>query len=267
MVSLASPHKYSDADRFLPYSPPLPSYKLSTYPPTRSRHRRTPEMLDHEHAVAQALGFVDTDRMLKYGDPLRDGEVTNQHVGNLKQTRSIVTNVPYRILDAPGLRNDFYTNLVAWSSTGNYIVVGLGSDVFVWTEHEGSTLAIMRNVSGDVTGLSFSPNNVVAVSRNDGSLCCYDVETQRMCAVYRHRRDAIISSVAWLGIANLFVGDTSGCVTHLRIKFNFASGINTIHKGRVMKGHEQQICGGQNFFKFYFNWGGDLLTFRYQCQS
>lgn len=42
-----------------------------------------------------------------------------------------VCKTPYRVLDAPELADDFYLNLVDWSST-NVLGVGLGSSVYLW---------------------------------------------------------------------------------------------------------------------------------------
>ena len=50
-----------------------------------------------------------------------------------RQLRS-VCKTPYRVLDAPDLADDFYLNLVDWSST-NVLGVGLSSCVYLWTAH------------------------------------------------------------------------------------------------------------------------------------
>ena len=53
-----------------------------------------------------------------------------------RQLRS-VCKTPYRVLDAPDLADDFYLNLVDWSST-NVLGVGLGSCVYLWTAHNAA---------------------------------------------------------------------------------------------------------------------------------
>lgn len=47
-----------------------------------------------------------------------------------KQPRA-VSKVPYKVLDAPDLADDFYLNLVDWGSM-NVLGVGLGSCVYMW---------------------------------------------------------------------------------------------------------------------------------------
>lgn len=49
----------------------------------------------------------------------------------LKSTRKI-PKVPYKVLDAPNLQDDFYLNLLDWSST-NVIAVGLENSVYIWS--------------------------------------------------------------------------------------------------------------------------------------
>jgi cell division cycle 20-like protein 1 (cofactor of APC complex) len=52
-----------------------------------------------------------------------------------KQPRA-VSKVPYKVLDAPELADDFYLNLVDWGST-NILGVGLGSSVYMWNSNTG----------------------------------------------------------------------------------------------------------------------------------
>jgi len=51
-------------------------------------------------------------------------------MGEQSKPRKIAPN-PYRILDAPGLCDDFYLNLVDWSAK-NMLAVALDSSVYVW---------------------------------------------------------------------------------------------------------------------------------------
>ena len=51
-------------------------------------------------------------------------------IGEQSKPRKIAPN-PFRILDAPGLQDDFYLNLVDWSAQ-NILAVALESSVYVW---------------------------------------------------------------------------------------------------------------------------------------
>lgn len=42
-----------------------------------------------------------------------------------------IPKAPFKVLDAPELQDDFYLNLLDWSSL-NLLAVGLGSAVYLW---------------------------------------------------------------------------------------------------------------------------------------
>lgn len=47
-----------------------------------------------------------------------------------RATRSI-PKTPFKVLDAPDLQDDYYLNLLDWSSQ-NVLAVGLGPTVYMW---------------------------------------------------------------------------------------------------------------------------------------
>lgn len=70
-----------------------------------------------------------------------------------KLTRQI-SKVPYKVLDAPDLQDDFYLNLVDWSNN-NYLAVGLSSCVYLWSAstskvHKLCDLSSSESDPGDV---------------------------------------------------------------------------------------------------------------------
>lgn len=62
-----------------------------------------------------------------------------------KDEKRKIAKCPFKVLDAPGLQDDFYIDLLDWSSK-NEIGVGLGKAIFIW--HAGT---------GNVTKLCESP--------------------------------------------------------------------------------------------------------------
>ena len=69
---------------------------------------------------------------------------------------------PYRVLDAPDLADDFYLNLVDWSST-NVLGVGLGSCVYLWTAHTAavSKLCDLSQAQDTVSSVSWVQKVIV----------------------------------------------------------------------------------------------------------
>ena len=49
-----------------------------------------------------------------------------------KQNKRVIQKIPFKVLDAPALQDDFYLNLVDWSSTNN-LAVGLSSCIYIWS--------------------------------------------------------------------------------------------------------------------------------------
>lgn len=54
--------------------------------------------------------------------------------GSAKKPKRNISRVPYKVLDAPSLQDDFYLNLVDWSKS-NVLAVALGNSVFLWSAY------------------------------------------------------------------------------------------------------------------------------------
>lgn len=70
-----------------------------------------------------------------------------------KQPRA-VSKVPYKVLDAPDLADDFYLNLVDWGSS-NTLGVGLGSCVYMWNGQSGQVDKLCDLQDDTVTSVSW----------------------------------------------------------------------------------------------------------------
>ncbi len=65
-----------------------------------------------------------------------------------------VSKVPFKVLDAPDLAEDFYLNLVDWGST-NILGVGLGSCVFMWNSQSGQVTKLCDLEDDIVTSVNW----------------------------------------------------------------------------------------------------------------
>lgn len=76
-------------------------------------------------------GIIDSPNSEKYSvSPVRP---TSQAVLQVrKKPPRYISKVPFKVLDAPELADDFYLNLVDWGSS-NILGVGLGSSVYLWS--------------------------------------------------------------------------------------------------------------------------------------
>ena len=58
-----------------------------------------------------------------------------------KKTPRHISKIPYKVLDAPELQDDFYLNLIDWGST-NILGVGLNTCVYLWNAQSGNVSLI-----------------------------------------------------------------------------------------------------------------------------
>ena len=101
--------------------------------------------------------------------------------------RKIASN-PYRVLDAPGLCDDFYLNLVDWSAQ-NMLAVALENSVYVWNATT-STVQQLCDVEEDdqITSLSWSNRGGhLSVGTKGGEVQIWDVNhKKRVRQLYGH---------------------------------------------------------------------------------
>jgi cell division cycle 20-like protein 1 (cofactor of APC complex) len=91
-----------------------------------------------------------------------------------KQPRA-VSKVPYKVLDAPDLADDFYLNLVDWGSS-NVLGVGLGSSVYMWNSQSGRVNKLCELPDGDtVTSVSWiQRGSHIAIGTGKGLVQIWD---------------------------------------------------------------------------------------------
>ncbi|KAJ5779297.1 hypothetical protein N7457_007017 [Penicillium paradoxum] len=99
-----------------------------------------------------------------------------EHLPTSLARKEIVPAKPFRILDAPFLRDDFYCSTLAYSTTSGILAVGLGHQVYLWSEGRGVDYPPFADLhhSNYVTSLSFSSEDgaksILAVARRSGQL-------------------------------------------------------------------------------------------------
>ncbi|RFU28239.1 hypothetical protein B7463_g8112, partial [Scytalidium lignicola] len=163
-------------------------------------------------------------------------------------TRGILQ--PSRVLDAPGLRYDFYCTLLAYSLTCHAIAVGLGNALYIWSEMNGVTpLDDATPGGGWLTSLGFSSHQgrkcILAYGRSDGvvrlrSLC--DLMYPR----FTVRHPYPIACVAWKPM-----------ITMRRSR--------NPHRARVIVEHEDLLIGDDagNLFIYTVEWPTSLEVLKY----
>ncbi|KAF4808625.1 Fizzy-related protein-like protein [Colletotrichum siamense] len=145
-----------------------------------------------------------------------------------------VSKVPYKVLDAPDLADDFYLNLVDWGSA-NVLGVGLGSSVYMWNAQTSRVNKLCTLEDDTVTSVSWIQKGThIAIGTGKGLVQIWDAEkTRRLRTMTGHT--ARVGSLAW----NTHIL-TSGSRDRLIYHRDVRAPDQWLRK---LVGHKQEVCG------------------------
>lgn len=162
------------------------------------------------------------------------GLTTSSGGSSSSKTRKIPTQ-PERVLDAPGMIDDFYLNLISWSSL-NVVAVALGESAYTWRADTGSVTHLGDVSEGTyVSCVDFSQDGTfLGIGTGSGSVELWDVESgHKLRSMLGHQ--AQIASLAWNGhILSSGCGD--GSIWHHDVRI-------ARHKVMELLGHHGEVCG------------------------
>ncbi|KAL0966133.1 hypothetical protein UPYG_G00291320 [Umbra pygmaea] len=158
-----------------------------------------------------------------------------QTPASTKKTRYI-PSVPDKILDAPDIRNDFYLNLLDWSSQ-NLLAVALHNSVYLWDASQGGIVLLMSMEQEEDYICSVSwikEGNYLAIGTSDCKVQLWDVESQkRLRSMASHT--ARVGSLSWNNHI-LSSGSRSGLIHHHDVRV-------ANHHIFTLSAHCQEVCG------------------------
>ncbi|KAK5111121.1 hypothetical protein LTR62_005320 [Meristemomyces frigidus] len=151
-----------------------------------------------------------------------------------RKTPRAVSKVPYKVLDAPELQDDFYLNLVDWGS-GDVLAVGLGPSVYLWSRETGKVNQLCQLEGDTVTSVSWiQRGSHLAIGTTKGLLLIYDtIAERRLRTMTGH--SARISSLAW-NAHILSTGSRDRTILHRDVRM-------PAQYLRRLTGHKQEVCG------------------------
>uniref|UniRef100_A0A3B3RQ84 Fizzy and cell division cycle 20 related 1 n=1 Tax=Paramormyrops kingsleyae TaxID=1676925 RepID=A0A3B3RQ84_9TELE len=125
-----------------------------------------------------------------------------------------ISKIPFKVLDAPELQDDFYLNLVDWSA-GNLLSVGLGACVYLWSA-------------------CTSQGSLVAVGTHKGYVQIWDAAGGRkLSSLDGH--SARVGALAWNG-DQLSSGSRDRVILQRDVRTPPSA-------ERRLQGHRQEVCG------------------------
>lgn len=152
----------------------------------------------------------------------------------VKTTRH-VPSAPVRILDAPDVLDDYYLNLLSWSSQ-NVLAVALGQSVFLWDANTGSTQELMSLEGEDyVSSVSWvQDGSHIAVGTADNMVQLWNVSAQKQVRSM-DGHSARVGALAWNGpILSSGSRDTTIINHDVRVQN---------HVVGTLSHHTQEVCG------------------------
>lgn len=211
-----------------------------------SYSRPSPNTVAYQDSLADACGVNLNTRILQfkpappesskpidlrkqYNRPLRPANAASA------QFRRRIATAPERVLDAPGLIDDYYLNLLDWSS-GNQVAIGLERNVYVWSADEG-TVSCLLETSPDtyVSSVKWSGDGAyVSVGLGTGEVQIWDVaEGVKIRSMFGH--DTRVGVMGW-NKHILSTGARSGLVFNHDVRI-------AEHKVAELVSHTSEVCG------------------------
>ena len=205
-----------------------------------------PESLAYESSLASACGVSLKTRILAFKpappESSKPIDLRSQYNRPLKaantasaQFRRRVLTAPERVLDAPGLVDDYYLNLLDWSS-GNQVAIGLERNVYVWSAESGTVSCLLETSSDTyVSSVKWSGDGAyVGVGLGSGEVQIWDVEEgTKLRSMHGH--ETRIGVMGW-NKHILSTGARSGLVFNHDVRV-------AQHKVAELVSHTAEVCG------------------------
>ncbi|KAK8064819.1 WD40-repeat-containing domain protein [Apiospora phragmitis] len=212
---------------------------------TPTYSRPSPNSVAYQDSLANACGVNLNTRILQFKpappESSKPIDLRQQYNRPLKaanapaQFRRRVATAPERVLDAPGLIDDYYLNLLDWSS-GNQVAIGLERNVYVWSADEGSVSCLLEtNPDTYVSSVKWSGDGAyVSVGLGTGEVQIWDVaEGQKIRSMFGH--DTRVGVMGW-NKHLLSTGARSGLVFNHDVRI-------AEHKVAELVSHTSEVCG------------------------
>ncbi|KAL6813465.1 WD40-repeat-containing domain protein [Trichoderma sp. SZMC 28013] len=211
-----------------------------------SYSRPSPNTVAYQDSLANACGVSLKTRILEFkpaapesSKPIDLRQQYNRplrHTGSgSAQARRRIATAPERVLDAPGLIDDYYLNLLDWSS-GNQVAIGLERSVYVWSADEGSVSCLLETTPDTyISSVKWSEDGAyVGVGLGTGEVQIWDVaESQKIRSMFGH--DTRVSVMGW-NKHLLSTGARSGLVFNHDVRI-------AEHKVAELVSHTSEVCG------------------------
>jgi cell division cycle 20-like protein 1 (cofactor of APC complex) len=146
-----------------------------------------------------------------------------------------IPKTPFKVLDAPALQDDFYLNLLDWSSQ-NLLAVGLASTVYLWSAHTSKVMKLCdMGFTDSIASVGWSPKGVLlSVGTTSGDVHIWDsVKMKKIRTMSGH--GGRVGSASWNSTI-LATGSRDKNILFRDIRLSS-------HSISKLVGHKQEVCG------------------------
>ncbi|XP_069718252.1 cell division cycle protein 20 homolog [Phaenicophaeus curvirostris] len=153
-----------------------------------------------------------------------------------KKNARYIPSMPDRILDAPEIRNDYYLNLIDWS-TQNFLAVALDTSVYLWNHTSGEIIKLMEmeHTSEYVSCVSWiKEGNYLAIGTSNAEVQLWDIQHQKRLRNMTSQSSRV-GCLSWNSHI-LSSGARSGHIHHHDVRV-------AEHHVATLTGHTQEVCG------------------------
>ena len=115
----------------------------------------------------------------------------------LLRSKEKIPKTPFKVLDAPALKDDFYLNLIDWSNE-NILAVGVGSCIYLWNATSSKVTKLYDLGPTDiVTSVGWSEKGgYLGVGTNSGLFQLWDPQECKLIKT-SSGHDSRIGALAW----------------------------------------------------------------------
>lgn len=159
----------------------------------------------------------------------------------LPKRAPLLLSKPDHNLEAPGLKDDFYCNVVSWSQMTNRIAVGLSNAVYSWST-DNEVILIHHDASVSVTAVLYSPGDFLLIGKANGDILLVSQTENEVKASFSNRGKTIFCFAWFPDCRRFFAGDSKGDVLYFDILRDL-SGVFHLKLKCILESHLQQICG------------------------
>eukprot|EP01120_Amphizonella_sp_Union-15-10_P016167 TRINITY_DN8442_c0_g1_i1.p1 TRINITY_DN8442_c0_g1~~TRINITY_DN8442_c0_g1_i1.p1 ORF type:complete len:501 (-),score=67.92 TRINITY_DN8442_c0_g1_i1:119-1564(-) len=146
-----------------------------------------------------------------------------------------IPKVPFKVLEAPAIKDDFYLNLVDWSST-NLLAVALNRSVYLWNATSSQVTHLCEISEPDrVTSVAWMAKGThLAVGASNGTVSLYDVNKLLSVREFKGHQSRV-GTLGWSGpLLTSGSRDRSILLRDTRVKEQICS---------KLVAHKQEVCG------------------------